>query len=496
MIGITGLTSQPSVETLVQRYLDMERQPINDLEKTKSDLQSKLKIFNDLRSKLDTLKDHVNSFINKNDSNVRNTKTAISSNTDVFKAEASSTAEVGVHSIFVSNLAKKDIALSKQFTNLSGTGLATKLDGTTQQFTIKVGENDPVTISIEFNDPTETNESVLKRIVTAIKESGAEVDANFFNDTPTSGRISLSSKDTGSVNKLELVEVSGSNILRKLDIIDKKNNRPQQSDSGGGFIYAESQELDARVNVNGIDIIKSSNIITDVLPNVTITLLSAQEEGEAPVSLTIERDKTEIKEEIDGFIKDYNALIEYLTEQTNVDAKTYTRGALAGNFAYMNLKLQMREIIASRNSSLSDPDYRSLADIGITSSRNGTIKIDDSDKLLDAIAENGDAVYAIFTEENGVASRLDELLSMYSKTGGKIDNNKNALDRQIDGIDNRISRYEERLRVRENVLRQEFTQLQRLLSSLNSQQAIIQNILSIGSGFYSTGTQWNTGSLF
>jgi len=471
-------------------FLAKERQPIDDLRSQKVDINKKTNIYSDLKTKMKALKDAIKKFINSETTATLGAKTAKSSNEKIFTVDANSDAAIGVSTIFVSRLATRDTAVSKQFSNLSGTIAGAGLYGTTQEFDITVGSNAPVRISIEFNDENETIESALKRTVDAINNAGADVSANYIKDSPDSARISIVSNETGATNQITLEEVGTSSILRKLDIIDVGNSRPEAVGTGGGFIQVEPANLNASITLNGIEIISDTNTITDVLQGVTINLISAQGAGENPETISISHDSESIKSEIESFIEKYNEVITYLNEKTSVDTTTFTRGALTGEFAYTRFKMNLRSIISGPVSSVEEGAPNLLTSIGIKIDRSGTIKIDDSDKLQEYIDGGNSEIVNLFGSENGIANKIDSLLKNYVKTGGIVDDDKKMISTRIRNIDKRISSLEDRLAIREITLRRQFIDLQRMLSSLNSQQAMIQNSMSIFSavsGGYSMG---------
>jgi len=478
MASISSISSSlPAVEQLVQQSLALEREPIDELESSKSDLNKKINIYSDLKSKLKVLRERVKRFTETGSKINIGAKNASSSNEKVFTAEASSDASVGINTIFVSRLASRDTAISEQFKNLNGTGLASDLYGTVQKFDITVGSNEPVRITLEFNDENETNESILKRIVAAVNNSEADVSANYINDTPETARITIISNNTGSTNEIILQEVDGSNILRKLGVITAKDSRPEADGTSGGFLQSDPDNLNASFTMNGISIIKDSNTVSDVLQGVTINLLSAQAVGENPETLSITYDGETIRDEIELFIKDYNDVIKYLNDKTSVDPSTFTRGELVGKFTYSNLRLGLRSIVSGQVSSVESGAPFLLSQIGLSAERDGTLKISDNDKFQEYIDKGDSAISGLFSSENGIAVRIYNLLNNYVQTGGIVDDDKKLLNRRIENINKRIADYEARLKIREDTLRREYTKLQQMLSTLNSQQAIIQNSL-------------------
>jgi len=491
MIGISGYSTQPSIDILIESLLQQERKPITALESRKSTLNSRLSVYNELKTKLKTLKDLVYDFGSITSSSKLDSKVGVSSDASIFTAEVTSDAEVGVHSLFVSQLAKRDTVISMQI-DPDDTSGASKYNGTTQEFSITVGDDSTVTISLDFTDPNETNESILNRIATVINNSSAEVTASVIENAVDSVKLSIVSNEAGSINQLVFEDLGSSDLLNTLEIVHKKG-RVAATDTGGGYIEKDVDKLNAIIELNGIQITKYKNEIDDVLEGVTLKLLKSQEEGEAPETLTISQDKVNVKEEIESFIEAYNEVIKYLNDKTGVNASQNFRGELAGNFAFLNLKLDLRTIASSYISGLEEGNPNSLTNIGITIEKDGTLKLDDEDKFNQAIEKGTSVIPDIFNSENGIGTLINETLEDFVSVGGKIDGTKKSIKRQISSIDTRIESYNTRIYIRELALRRELADMQKMLSALNSQQIMLQNsgILNLSgltsSGSYATG---------
>ena len=383
MSTISALSSKSSVDTLVEQSLAVERRPVYDMEDEKGLQTKRLAIFTDLTSNLTTLRDRVKKYSNLADSPLAASRTAISSDPDIFTAEVENTAQIGVNSIFVERLATNDSAISKQYDDPStSTTLAAALNGTTQTFRISTGSGDPVEISIDFNDLNETDESVLKRIRDAINGSGVEVTASYLKDTPTSARLNIVSKETGSENAVTLENVGGSTLMRVLRYLKADGTRKSfGGGTGGGYIAINPANLDAKFTFNGIDIIRGSNSISDIVEGVTITLKGIQEEGSSAETLSVDLDSNSLREEIGKFIEDYNKAIKYLNEKSSINSTTFERGPLAGDFNITNLRFQLRNAVSRPVSDLEPGALSMLSSIGIDLNRDGEMSIVDDDNL-------------------------------------------------------------------------------------------------------------------
>ncbi len=378
--------------------------------------------------------------------------------------------------------------MSKTFDE-SDTDIASRFNGTTQSFTIQVGSASAITVSVSFSSSTESNEDVLDRIADAINSAVDDVNATMVSSTKDDKRLTIVSDEAGSENALSLADDSGSELLRRLDFITVSNASRQSSNkTQGGFIETDTNELDALFEVNGIEITSSSNTVTDVIKGVTIDLRKAQESGDDEETVTISNDSTEIREQIDNFITEYNSALKFLKDKLSVDPATNKRGELAGDFTFLKLKINLRTIISSPVSSITSGNPELLSQIGITTTSDGTLEISDEDTLESAIADDAQAVIELFDGSDGIATNLTNFLNDFTLTGATIDDRISVIEDQKGTIDKQIGRFETQFKFREETLRQQFTQLERTLALLNSQQVVLQRL-----GFSSSSLfQFNT----
>jgi flagellar hook-associated protein 2 len=105
---------------------------------------------------------------------------------------------------------------------------------------------------------------------------------------------------------------------------------------------------------------------------------------------------------------------------------------------------------------------RVLADLGITTQKDGTLKIDDA-TLSKALTDNFDAVGAFFTGDNGLMSRVDKRIDGFAKTGGVLEQRMSGLQSTLTGIDKQ----------RETLTRRVEQMQARLLSQFNAMDALV-----------------------
>ena len=463
-----------SIDILIEKTLANERKPVEDLQAAKKELNRRLTVYTDLKAKLNALMDIAKGFTRVGALNSLIKKTATSSNESFVTITASGSAVNGKYSIMVNRLATADTVISKQVA-AANTDLAATSAGT-QEFTLAVGSGSPVTITVTIN-PDETNESVMNKIRDAINNAGLDVNATVVRDTSSTVRLVVKSTKTGADNALVMDEIGGSNILRKLQYLTNNGARRLSSSGSGGFLVQDTADLDAQFKLDGIEIIKGTNEITDVITGATIKLQRAQSPDDQPITLTIANDTQGTRTEIEKFIEKYNDVIKYLNEKTRVDTVNFTRGDLVGDVVFSGLKLSMRGAVTGKVEGLPEGAVQFLTSVGIEVSRDGTLSIAKPDVFDEKLKTNVEQVINLFTGEEGLGSRMSELLDRFVSNGGAVDRTKQGVNRQISSIDTRIKNYEARLNIRAEALRRQYTQLQKTLSLLNSQQTILQGFL-------------------
>ncbi len=154
---------------------------------------------------------------------------------------------------------------------------------------------------------------------------------------------------------------------------------------------------DAIIDINGINIRKSSNTVDDVFEGLTFTLNSA--DVNKTVSLTIEQSAADLTQTMGAFVGAYNALVGFLNAQFSYDPKSgQLAPSLNGDSAARQIQRTVKDILTSRVGNLGGDVLSSLTEFGITSNEeNGLVSLDVS--KLDAVLSDDPAqVQRILTQ--------------------------------------------------------------------------------------------------
>ena len=160
------------------------------------------------------------------------------------------------------------------------------------------------------------------------------------------------------------------------------------NDVGDNWTVTQAAQ-DAQIRVDGYPsgdwIERDSNTITDVIPNVTLTLKNTTGVDES-VTMGLTRLTSSITSAIDGLVSTYNTLVDTMDQYTRYDAETETSGVLQGSYSVTNILSRIRMVLSGRAEGF-DPQvesYTMLADIGVEFDSEGKLEVD-STALNDAI---------------------------------------------------------------------------------------------------------------
>lgn len=481
---MAGIKLATQYDSLISAILQFERQPQFRLEDKRNELEVSKAVLKDFDSGLSALNTLLKTFTDPLATPFASRSVA-GGDADAYTLSATDKAPAGGHTLDVHRLAAADTRLSKQFTR-SGTSLRSFFDANgAQTFSLGVAAptSDDATkradISVTINPTGATDEEILKEIQSAIDSAmnAATSDetikntqrpsSSILNETGTTARLSLRSAQTGYDGRFTFTDSAGG-LLALLEL----DTNAVRSGTGGGMVYnvgtgETTSDLTAHFTLDGVDMYRSSNKVTDAMSGLTVDLKKA---GTGPSSFSIGANTGETKKKVEDFIAKYNTVMDFLNNKTKVDGETRTRASLAGDSAITGLRSRMRTSLAQRVDGQPE-GYRSLQDLGISIDRDGKLKLSDAGKLTDAATNNPEAIASLFDADDGVATKLLGHVESYLGSDGLIKRRQDQMDRQMKSLDRNIADWETRMERRETSLRAEYARLQETLDRLQSQQA-------------------------
>lgn len=349
-------------------------------------------------------------------------------------AAASLTATSGVAvqsmSVSVTQLAEKDVFQSKGFSAtsdrvLDGTG-QTEANFTLLQngktYTIKVGQNDTYEdLASKINDATDGKivakvvntgeEGNPYRLTLTSSETGSKNAISFIDGVKNTGTNATGyTTDAGASAllsnlgwNLSKVDSSGNTITN--DQIDTSKNVGFSLDDPNGEYYIKHAR-DAKFELDGVSMTRSSNTITDIGVGLTLTL---KQTGD--INFDVKQDTSELATTMEELVDAYNDLMNTLESLTAYDTETKVAGDLQGvsevtsirssivNILFQTQSIEGTEIDDSGNSKKVSVMV-SLQDYGLTLNDEGTLSFDKS-TFDEKVAKDVDFAEKFFAGTSG-----------------------------------------------------------------------------------------------
>ncbi len=478
----TSTNSSSAVDQLVSLYIQSVSTPVYNLQSQQSQVNSQISILQKLKSSLSSLQTQASSLGQIGTLSPLAARTVSSSNSTVVTATATSSANIGTHSLLVTQLAKNDTLVSSQLTQ-SGTDISTATGAGTFTFSVTVnGTTTDVNVAVNSGD---SNSTIMSNMATAVNSLGLGVTASVVNDTSSTARLVFQSKSSGSTNAISVADVTGTLAASVGWTSGVISGRTASTSTGAGYVNSSASSLDANFTLDGVPIVRGSNSVSDVLTGVTLNLAAAQQPTDTPVTLNVAPDTSAIQSTVQAFISAYNSAINTLksdtTDTTSTDSSgnvSVTRAPLAGNVAFMNLSLSMQEILMGQVSSAQSGNPNMLSQVGITLGSDGTLSISDQSKFTSAVTTNPSAFVDLFNSSSGVAVQMNSLMQQYVQPGGTIDQEVNGAQDQVTALSNQISSMQNNINIQADAVRKQYTAYESLLIQLNSTQSSLNNIWS------------------
>jgi flagellar hook-associated protein 2 len=491
MSPVSSFRSNDPYEQLIQSMISVESQPKQEIIRQRQNQERFKAVLSDFDSKLSALRTAVRKFTDPL-LPLFGARTATTTS-DAFRVSAGSKSDQGSHELQVLRLARADSRVSSQFTG-SQTSLADFFAGKEpQSFAVGVAspnKDDPdrrVSIAVTVNPQGTTDDEILKEISDAVDAAMRDAvseglikqteraGVSLVRETSTTARLSVRGAQTGFANRLTFND-SPDGLLAALGL-----NQPDGSDQVFAVGTTETDSLlNSQFVLNGLTIYRNSNQVRDVLSGVTIDL---QKTTEAPESFSVALDRDAVRAEVDGFIKKYNELLSYIEAKSRVDGTSGTRGDFAGDSTFRDLRLHLRNDVSRPVEGQPAEGPGMLADLGITTEKDGTLKLGDADKLFDALEANPSAVQSLLSGDDGVARRIETRLDSFLGTTGIVSQRTKSIDERLKRYGAQIKQWDERMASRESQLRNQFAKFQETIAILQGQQTFLNSFLYAGYGF-------------
>jgi len=436
---------------IVQQLIDAERQPVKALEARKGKEQEKLKLVDDLTTKVRDIFAGLREL--GGTKGFTDLKLETGDDKVLTGAADKSVATPGTYEIEVEKMAVKTSAASNGFPDKDqsqvGIGYfkAEMPDGSTKEIYV------------------DNKNNTLEKLAGLINRSGTGIQAAVINDRSDKDnpfRLLLSGKGIGEDGLVK---------FPTFYFLDGDQDF---------YIDKERPAENGKVKVDGFEFETKENKLTDVIPGVTLDIKSAAPGKE--IMITVAEDKEVIEGKIRKFVDQCNAVFSFVQAQNTLDKSSDTTKTLGGDSLLRNVETRLRQ-------ALQDPVYgitgkiHYLNQIGISFQRDGRLAYEE-DKFKSVLTKDLDDLSQFVIGDNqttGLATRVKNTLNnLLDGVNGPLLQRSKGIKDKIDAFDQQIANKERNLAQREITLKNQFSRLEETMSQLKSQGSLLQARLGGG----------------
>ena len=447
-IPVGGLATGLDTNGLIDQLMAVDRQSVTLLQTKKVKSQAQATAFQDLNSRILTLKSRAESLGNPATFFARS---VASSSETVATATAGPGDSRGAYTLTVTALARGSIAAASA-TRASLTDTVAAAAGT---FQFKLGATGSV-IGVAVDATT-----TLDQLARAINDKNAGVRASVVNagtSAVPAWKLTLASNGTGASNDIAIV-----------------------NDATTLGIASTQTAVDAAFNLSGLgSFTRASNTFSDVLDGVTITLKA----GTGSTDLTVDVDKATTQARVQALLDAYNDVVKAIDSQAAATVGSdgaLKTGAFTGDAATRQIRRGLASAIAERFSG----SFKALAEIGVTTQKDGTLTLDAA-RFQQALAADAPGVQRLVAgagSGDGIADLLAKQAAVATRSAsGIIAVRQDAITTAMTNTQKDIDQAQVRLDATERTLRARFASLESLIAQLQQTGSALQSQLASLSG--------------
>jgi flagellar hook-associated protein 2 len=451
MLTSAGIGSGLDIDGLVGNLVSAEAAPTtNRLNALETGYQTNLSGLGQFSSALASFQSALDGLNNLDNFQSRTTSL---NKSEYVEVSTTSKAPLGGIDVIVENLAKVQKLQSVDFagpTDPVGSGELTIIAGTTI-----------IPVSIDSN--ADTLADVRDAINSAA--SGKGIQAVIVNVDDGAGgtvsRLQMTTTDTGVAASISIFanDSDGNDT-------DTSGLSRLAFDTGTGTTnMTETQAAeDAKIQIDGQTVTRSTNTIDDAIDGVTFTLLD--EDVLETTRVTIDLDEASAKAQVQAFTGAYNNMIDVVKGLLQVNVETQQVGLLQGDSTVKGFERLLRENLLT--DSADTVSIANITQLGINSDpQTGHLSVD-ADTLDTAADLNIQDIGQFFAGKDGLAKRLSTVIDDFIGDDGSINQRTESIQAGINDIDDQRDRLDLRLANLDERLRRDFIAMDILVGQLNA----------------------------
>jgi flagellar hook-associated protein 2 len=445
--SISGLSSGIDTATIVDQLMAIERQPQTRLKNQVTISAARKTVLSDIQTRLKNLQLAAQDL-------------------------KSATLWADKQTVDINDTTKAAVSL----TGPAGTGsyalTATQLARGAQKWYTYAPSGSNRTITYSNGDTTAVNaNATIDEVAAAINaDTAAPVYASAVTDSASGNQyLVLSARQTGAVEGAFTATGTGGIITE--DTTKRVNSR------------------DAAYTVNGVAKTSPTNVITDGIPGVTLTLKTTITAGNA-VTVTVgapQADTTNVTAKVKAFVEQYNSTLDFvrskLDEKKVVNPQTTAdqqKGLLNGDTMLEGILSQLRIAMTNAYAPGNPTTLDQMNEIGVStggSVSGGTLNADaikgklvfDATAFANALASDPTSVKNLISGTSGFGQALDTLLSPTLQAGGTMASRLTAEDTKQKSLNDQIARMDVLLNKKQETLKAQFAAMESALQASQAQ---------------------------
>ena len=332
---------------------------------------------------------------------------------------------------------------------------------------------------------TETAAEVAEAVRVALTTEQASM-------VPNPGRVFQVGTDGSLLVTFAVVDGDAANI----DIVDGDGNGNGLSGVSGSVTTDRAYSLrptvdfstsiqaaaDARLNVNGLELRRSSNVIIDAIGGLTLTLNTLS--NGTPATINIARDTGALKTKLETLVQTFNdAMSDFriLTGPKNTKDETdIYSGSLQNDSTVNAVKNQLRAMFLN-NSTSPGSSVRALRDLGVSINKEGVLEFDEK-KFTSTTETNFSEIVTALTADRanksdfgvqprGIAGEAVKRINDMMKSTGMLATQTASTQKQIDRYKADLEKLEDRMKKLLTSYQKSFAVMDTIVSQSSATQA-------------------------
>ncbi|GBG95711.1 flagellum hook associated protein FliD [Ligilactobacillus salitolerans] len=256
----------------------------------------------------------------------------------------------------------------------------------------------------------------------------------------------------------------------------------------------------AKFTLDGIEMERDSNTVTDGIEGATLTLKKVTDAANS-VSLSLVNDSSTTVKAVQDFVDQYNSTMSIIkgyldvgdpTSSSSDSTTTNTQGDLVGDSTLQRLQSSLRSLVTQSDKTNTNSTLGAYQ-LGLSVDKDGVLSLD-SAKLQEQLDESPEKVHDFFyvqvdefddTQDKGYTTQLNSLLNTFitdtDDHKSVINNTTTSLDKMVKSLNDQIDDFTERLAAKREQYITQFTALDTMMMNAQSQLDYMQSQLGTNS---------------